>query len=632
MILLGCHDIRYGVGDMDILKNVSIEIKDNEHAALVGVNGAGKSTLFKIINGELRPDGGDVFTSKGLSVGYLEQNALFESDNTVWEEALDIFSELTAMEQKIIETEELLSKEKDVKILEDLSKKYLAMTEEFKIKGGYEYIKRISGILRGMSFSDSDFDLPVTKLSGGQKTRLAISKLLLTEPDLLLLDEPTNHLDIKTLSWFEGFLKSYKKAFLVVSHDRYFLDAVTTKTIELEGGSAKSYECSYTEYAARKKKDREVLQKHYENQQKEIARLEAFIEQQKRWNRERNIIAAESRQKAIDRMDKVDAPTRLPGKIRMSFESGMLSGNDVLDVANLSKEFENKPLFASLSFSIVRAQHVFLLGDNGVGKSTLFKMIEGREEISSGQVKFGTNVSVGYYDQELSDLNDNNNILDEVWESDEKADQTKIRNMLGSFLFSGEDVFKKIGVLSGGEKARVALCKLLLNKPNFLLLDEPTNHLDIEAREVLEDALAEYDGTIFSISHDRYFINKLSNRIIEMKDNGILDFNGNYEDFLRFTTTKDQPEDAEKENKNSISRENYLNEKQKLADERKRLRDLEKTEETITVLEQKIEQIDSEMVKDTVATDAARLIELTEEREQLENELNDCYERWESLS
>ena len=632
MILLGCRNIRYSVGDMDILKDVNIEIKDNEHAALVGVNGAGKSTLFKIINGELRPDEGDVFTSKGLTVGYLEQNALFESENTVWEEALDIFSELTAMEHKIMETEAELSKEKDVKILEELSKKYLTMTEEFKTKGGYEYIKRISGILRGMGFVDSEFDLPVVRLSGGQKTRLAISKLLLTEPDLLLLDEPTNHLDIKTLSWLEGFLKSYKKAFLVVSHDRYFLDVVTTKTIEIEGGSAKSYECNYTEYAARKKKDREVLQKHYEHQQKEIARLEAFIEQQKKWNRERNIIAAESRQKSIDRMEKIDAPTRLPGKIRMSFETAALSGNDVLDVKNLSKQFENKPLFSGISFALVRSQRVFLLGDNGVGKSTLFKMIEGRQEISGGQVKFGTNVSVGYYDQELSDLNDNNTILDEVWEADEKADQTRIRNMLGSFLFLGEDAFKKIGVLSGGEKARVALCKLLLNKPNFLLLDEPTNHLDIEAREVLEDALSEYDGTIFSISHDRYFINKLSTRIIEMKDNGILDFSGNYEDFLRFTNTNDQLEDTEKENKNSISRENYLNEKQKLATERKRQRDLEKTEETIEVLEKKIEDIDREMSKDAVATNAGRLIELTEERNELEKELNDFYEKWEALS
>jgi len=316
----------------------------------------------------------------------------------------------------------------------------------------------------------------------------------------------------------------------------------------------------------------------------------------------------------------------------MSFETAALSGNDVLDVKNLSKQFENKPLFSGISFALVRSQRVFLLGDNGVGKSTLFKMIEGRQEISGGQVKFGTNVSVGYYDQELSDLNDNNTILDEVWEADEKADQTRIRNMLGSFLFLGEDAFKKIGVLSGGEKARVALCKLLLNKPNFLLLDEPTNHLDIEAREVLEDALSEYDGTIFSISHDRYFINKLSTRIIEMKDNGILDFSGNYEDFLRFTNTNDQLEDTEKENKNSISRENYLNEKQKLATERKRQRDLEKTEETIEVLEKKIEDIDREMSKDAVATNAGRLIELTEERNELEKELNDFYEKWEALS
>ncbi len=634
MILLGCHQVSYHVGVEAILKSVTLEIQEGEHAALVGVNGAGKSTLFKIIMGTYQKDGGDVFCAKNLSIGYLEQNALFESDKTVWDEALDIFAPLVAMEEKIMALEQELSREKNVDALEEISKKYLALTEEFKKQGGYEYQKRIGSILRGMGFSEAAFDLPVHHLSGGQKTRLAIAKLLLKEPDLLLLDEPTNHLDIQTLSWLEDFLKSYKKAFLVVSHDRYFLDAVTTKTIELLGGEAKTYSCSYTEYAARRKKDREVEQKHYENQQREIARQEAIIEQQRRFNRQRNIVMAESRLKALDRMEKIEAPQKLPGKMRLHFETAALSGNDVLSVQNLAKSFPDKVLFSDISFSVVRGQHVFLLGDNGVGKSTLFKMIEGREEKNAGTVHLGANVSVGYYDQELNDLNEENSILDEVWNENPRATQTQIRNLLGSFLFRDDDVFKKISVLSGGEKARVALCKLLMNRPNLMLLDEPTNHLDIQAREVLEDALADYDGTIFAISHDRYFINKLATRILNMTPNHIDNFMGNYEEFLSYQKKQTILEKEEEAENVSVSegRKNYQEEKKKQAALRKRERDLTKAEKKIEELEAKIEEIDGQMMREDVAYDSEKLCELSGEKERLEQELNETYELWETLS
>lgn len=633
MILLGCHDISYSIGVTAILKSVTMEIQDGEHAALIGVNGAGKSTLFQMIMGVYPADTGEIFTAKNLQIGYLEQNALFESDKTVWQEAMGIFAPLVTMEEKMIALEKSLSTEKNVDTLEEISKKYLSLSEEFKKQGGYEYQKRIGSILRGMGFDDLAFDLEVARLSGGQKTRLAIAKLLLTEPDLLLLDEPTNHLDIQTLSWLENFLKSYKKAFLVVSHDRYFLDAVTTKTIEIEGGKTKTYACSYTEYAARKKKDREVEQKHYENQQREIARQEAIIEQQRRFNRQRNIVAAESRQKALDRMEKVEAPTKLPGKMRLHFETAVLSGNDVLDVKNLSKKFPDKTLFSSLSFSLVRGQRVFLLGDNGVGKSTMFKMIEGREEKDGGTVHLGANVSVGYYDQELNDLNEDNTIIDEVWEEDPRATQTQIRHLLGSFLFCDEDVFKKISVLSGGEKARIALCKLLMNRPNLLLLDEPTNHLDIYSREVLEEALSEYDGTIFAISHDRYFINKLATRVLNMTPNHIQDFRGNYEEFLAYQQKKEEivlkeiPVEEINEGK-----WNYQQEKQQQAAERKRQRDLEKAEKAIAKLEKNLAELDQKMMQEDVACDAAKLMELSEQRSQLEKELNEEYALWESLS
>ncbi len=636
MIILSCNSLSWSVADTPILRDVSFVLKEGEHAALVGVNGAGKSTIFKLIRKEIKKDAGEIYLSGGIQIGYLEQNALPEGRKTVWEEAVEIFSGLAQMEEKLMELEAELNREKDVEKLEALSKKYTALQEEFKEKGGYEYIKRTGAILRGMGFLDSEFSLPSASLSGGQKTRLAIARLLLSEPDILLLDEPTNHLDIKTLNWLEAFLKTYKKAFLVISHDRYFLDSVTTKTIELEGGKTKTYECSYTQYVARKKEEREIQQKHFEQQQKEIARIEAIIEQQKRWNQERNYVTIRSKQKQIEHMEKIDAPEKLPDKMKLRFQTAVTSGNNVLEITGLTKGFETKRLFSDISFSLLRSERVFLLGDNGIGKSTLFKIIEGRLSPDSGNIRYGTNVSIGYYDQELSDLNEENTIIEEVWQEESQATQTRIRTLLGSFLFTGDDVYKKISVLSGGEKSRVSLCKLLLSNANLLLLDEPTNHLDIDSREVLENALEEYPGTIFAISHDRYFINKMATRILYMEADHVEDYKGNYEDFLEYRQRKAEQagsvKEIPKQAEVSETRQEYLNTKQARAAERKRARDLERTEAEIDQAEQELARIDEALAAPEHASDPDKLTELLQEREIQQAKLEELMNLWTSLS
>lgn len=634
MILLNCSNIALSFGTNTILENISFNVQEAEHVGLVGVNGAGKSTLFKIICGILQADDGEVYIAKGSKLGYLEQSSGLDSEASLWEEVLSTFRPLMDMERKLKDLEQRISMENSEPALSSLMKEYSNLSERFASSGGYEYNSRARGVLRGLGFSDGQFDLKVNTLSGGQKTRLSLGKLLLEEPDILLLDEPTNHLDIGAIEWLEDFLKSYRKAVLVISHDRFFLDMTTHKTIELENRQCKTYECNYTEYVRRKKIDREIQQRHYENQQREIARMEAFIEQQRRWNREKNIIAAESRQKAIDRMEKIDAPKNLPNKVRMQFKAGISSGNDVLFVENLTKEYPGKPLFKDINFDLRKDEKVFLLGPNGCGKSTILKIIAGRMEATEGSVEFGHKVKLGYYDQEQVELDKNNTIFDEVFEGNEKRGQTEVRNALASFLFTGEDVFKPISILSGGEKNRVALVKLMLSESNFMLLDEPTNHLDINSREILEEALQNFEGTILAVSHDRYFINKLATRILEMNKNELIDLEGNYSYFQEHKARlkKAEQQNASAEAKVTEAKQDYLSAKEEKARQRKLEKQLKDTESEIEQVEARLAAIETEMLSEEVASDHVKLGQLHEEQARLQTRLEELYALWGELT
>lgn len=633
MIILTCNNISLSFGTDKILDNVTFNIQQGEKAGLVGVNGAGKTTLFKLICGSLQQDTGEVFVAKGQKLGYLDQNSGLDSANTIWDELLKTYSDLIRAEERLKLLEKRISSEKDTEALDSLMKEYDNLMERFSREGGYEYNSRVRGILRGLGFDDSQFGLKVHSLSGGQKTRLALAKLLLEEPDILMLDEPTNHLDINALEWLEDFLKSYKKSIFVISHDRFFLDAVTGKTLEIENCECRTYSGNYSAYVRQKAVDREIQQKHFEQQQKEIARMEAFIEQQKKWNREKNIVAAESRQKAIDRIEKLNAPKKLPGKINIKFSSSMTSGNDVLFVENLSKEFPGKQLFNNISFDLKRNERTFLLGPNGCGKSTLLKILAGRLTQTSGNFEYGHKIILGYYDQELEDLDENETVLEEVWNADEKLTHTQIRNALAQFLFTGEDVYKPVNILSGGEKSRVALVKLMLSGANFLLLDEPTNHLDINSREALEESLQNFDGTILAVSHDRYFINKLAGRVMEMSSNILSDYRGDYIYYLEHR--KDPRNTFENGNSESImsaSKQERLGSKEEKARQRKLEKQLNDTEEEISKTEERLLSIDREMSDEKAQSDHILLTALLEEQETLKSRLDKLYETWTELT
>lgn len=629
MIVLNCNNVDFSYGTETILNNVSFSLQENDKVGLVGVNGAGKSTLFKLIIGELQQENGEIFISKDLNVSYLKQNSALNSDNTLWDELRDVFRELVEMEKSINRVEKEISSAKEQEKLESLMKEYSRLTERFSYLGGFEYNSRIRGVLRGLGFEEHEFDCKISILSGGQKTRLALAKVLLEEPDVLMLDEPTNHLDISAVEWLEDYLKSYKKCLFIISHDRYFLDSVTSRTIEMENCTSTVYNCNYSNYIKQKAVNREIQEKHYIQQQKEIARQEAYIEQQRRWNRERNIVAAESRQKALDRMEKVEKPSDLPSTIRMKFRQTITSGNDVLDVEGVSKSFDSKELFTNINFKVKRAERVFLLGPNGCGKSTLLKILSGRLKASSGRYSYGAKVNLGYYDQEMSDLDENNTVLDEVWSVDQKLIQSEVRTALGAFLFTGEDVFKKISVLSGGEKSRVAMLKLIFSDSNFIILDEPTNHLDINSREILEDALSDYEGTLLVVSHDRYFIDKLATRIIDIGTNPAIDCLGNYTYFTEHykknvaSVLKEQPVISEAKQSHMATKE-----------ERSRIRKLEKqlsdTEKAIEKTETRLKELEEEMVR--FATDHEKLLELNEEQQQAQNKLEELYEVWSEVT
>ena len=633
MIILSASDVSLSFGTDVILDRISLGVNEGDKIGIVGVNGAGKSLFMKILASVISPSDGEVFLAKDKTVGYLEQNTGFDSDKEMFEEMCLAFPKLVKWENRLSELETLMngSNNEDAHMM--YAKEYTTLEDNFKREGGYEYKSRISSMLQGLGFEKETHTRLINTLSGGQKTRLAIARLLLSEPDILMLDEPTNHLDIETVEWLEEYLKGYKKSIIVISHDRYFLDKITKKTFEVENHEGKLYGCPYTEYVKRKEEDRKIDEKHYNLQQKEIARLEAFIENQRKWNRERNIIAAESRMKAIDRMDKLEKPKDLPSNIRFRFEMGENGKcpDKMLEVTGLSKGYPGKQLFENVSFLLHGRDKMFILGQNGVGKSTMLKILCGKVGQDFGTFEYARGLSIGYYDQEHQGLDNSNTVIDELWSCFPNKTQTEIRSALAGFLFTSEDVFKKIEVLSGGEKARLTFAKLMLEKSDLLILDEPTNHLDAPSREVLEEALSGYDGTVLCVSHDRYFVKKLANRIFEMRTDGTFDFKGDYETFCEYKNKKlageSSLENAEKavtDNQNDYEKNKELRNKKKNAE-----RKLAETEKAIEDTEKAIE--DNLALQEEHSADYEKVSKLFAEAQELTDKLEALYSTWEEL-
>ncbi len=640
---ISVESLSWGRGTNIILENISFSLEEGDKLGIIGVNGCGKSTLFKLITGEYTPDSGNVFISKGKTIGILTQDGAFEESSLCGESVIEqmyaAFPELIRKEERIAELEKYLRENtvQDEKY-DSVTAEYTELYAKFISDGGMEFRGRCASILKKMGFPEEMQSLSVKALSGGQRTRLALAKQLCREPDILMLDEPTNHLDIETLAWLESFLSQYKKNVLIISHDRYFLDRITNKTLHIEHHHAKLYDGGYTKSMEQRKIDREIEERHYKNQQKEIARQEAYIAQQRAWNREKNIVAAESRQKALDRMVKLEAPKNDPRGIKMSFSVGGESGNDVLAVKNLSKAFDSKKLFSDISFLIKRREKVFIVGANGCGKSTLIKLLLGKLTPDSGWIETGYNVEIGYYDQENQNLDMRKTVLDELWDTYPNMTETEIRNTLAAFCFRGEDIFKQVSVLSGGERARLTLSKLILSKMNLLILDEPTNHLDISSREALEEALKSYDGTIITVSHDRYFIDKLATRIIEIApglgegdllDYGILHVGEGYDEFMRFRESRAERlgSTVESASQNNVSEEKqqYIERKKSRSDDRREQKRLERLKKEAEALEAELEENEAELYGDA-ATDYKRAAELEERRNEIEERLLEIYE------
>ncbi len=620
-----------------ILDKITFGLNGGDRLGVVGVNGAGKSLLFKIICGEVRPESGSVNFSKDMKVAYLEQNASFESKNAIYDEMLLAFPNLVEDEKRLeeLQCEMLASENSDEKTHMRLAGEYTRLEESFRKNGGYEYKSRIRSMLCALGFDEERQKLPIDTLSGGQKTRLALARTLLAEPDILMLDEPTNHLDIPSVEWLENYLAGYKKTLLVISHDRYFLDKVTNKTFEIENTEGKLYNLSYSGFVKQKEKDREIDERHYKNQRREIERMEAFIENQRRWNRERNIIAAESRMKAIERMDKLDKPKAAPESVSMSFTAGSreLLSDNILEVSSLSKAYGEKKLFEDVSFILHGKERMFLFGENGVGKSTMLKILSGNLSQDSGSFEYISKIKIGYYDQEHQGLNPQNTVLEELWNEYPEKKQSEIRGALARFLFKAEDVFKEVAVLSGGEKARLTFAKMMLDELNLLILDEPTNHLDAATREVLEDAIIGYNGTVIAVSHDRYFINKLATRILELRHDGYFDYKGGYEDFCEYKKSRQtegvQNAKAEDETEKN-GKNDYIKGKQEKSRRRKAEKQLADAERGIAECEERLKEIDSEM--EEAGSDYVKTAALYEEQDALHAKLDEYYELWDKAS
>lgn len=636
-MVLSCQNISKSYGTDEILKKVSFGIEANEKAAIVGINGAGKSTLLKIMMQEIQADEGEVILAKDKTIGYLAQYQDVSGHRTIKEEVLEAKKELIEMEERLRKMESLMN-ELSGEELEHHLNAYHKLNEEFELAGGYAYKSEVTGILKGLGFLEEEFDKKMESLSGGQKTRVSLGKLLVTKPDVLLLDEPTNHLDIESIRWLEGFLMNYKGAVVIVSHDRYFLDRVVTKVVELFQHKATVFLGNYSEYAKKKAKVREDLLKQYYNQQREIKHQEEVITKLRSFNREKSIRRAESREKMLDKIERIEKPTEENTDIKIVLEPNVVSGNDVLTVEHLSKSYPSRHLFSDLSFEIKRGERVALIGNNGTGKTTILKIINQLIEADAGSATLGSNVSIGYYDQEHQVLSHEKTIFEEISDDYPNLTQTQIRNVLAAFLFTEDDVFKRIADLSGGERGRVSLAKLMLSDANFLILDEPTNHLDITSKEILESALNQYTGTVFFVSHDRYFINKTATRIIELTGETLVNYIGNYDyylekrDELTEKFVKKPEEAAQTVEKDSEQKTDWKAQKAKQAQIRKIENALKKAEDEIAFLEGEIEQIDTECAKPENATNSAKLGELTTKQNQYKERLETLYEEWENLS
>ncbi|ABK62474.1 ribosomal protection-like ABC-F family protein [Clostridium novyi] len=636
MIVLSCKNLKKSYGIDEILKNITFNIDEGERVGLVGANGAGKSTLFKILTKTLDYDSGDLFLDKNKKVGYLSQHLSLDSENSIYDEALLVFQDLIDMENKLALLEQEMNKPYDPsnadyhnKVIKD----YTNLSELYNNRGGYLYKAEIGKVLKGLGFTEEHYDKSINILSGGQKTRVALCKLLLSNPDILLLDEPTNHLDLDAIEWLEEYLKGYKGTIIIISHDRFFLDCITTKTFELINGKLDVYNGNYTAFIDLKKKAYEEKLKAYNLQQAEIKRQEEIIERYRSFNREKSIRAAESRQKALDKVERLDSPTNDKKMHKFKFEAKIKSGNDVLYAENLSKRYEDKLLFENLNLDIKRGEHVALIGENGRGKTTLFKILMDKIKQDEGTFSLGKNVFIGYYDQEQSNLDPNKTIIDEVWDDFPKMTTTEIRNVLAAFLFTGDDVFKKVEKLSGGEKCRINLLKIILSKSNFLLLDEPTNHLDIMSREALEDAIMDYDGTVLVISHDRYFLNKVVEKIHELNIDGIKTYLGNYSYYVEKKKNPfrfQQLEEAQGKTKTQIQTEKKKKREEAKIEKQKKLK-VKNLEQSIADLEKNIEDLQQKLCLEEIYSDPVKSEEVNKELLDKETELEQLYEQWEEM-
>lgn len=637
-MILSCQNISKAFNDKKILEHISFHIEDYEKAAIVGINGAGKTTLLRIIVGELSADEGMSTLSKDKTLGYLAQNDAVDTSNTIYDELLSVKQELIDLERQIRDCE-LAMQSKEGDELEALMKQYANLTHAFETGDGYAYKSELVGVLKGLGFEEKEFSKPVSTLSGGQKTRIALGKLLLKKPDLIILDEPTNHLDMGSIAWLETYLTNYKGAVIIVSHDRFFLDRIATKIIEIDQTRATTFSGNYSAYAVKKEQLRIAAMNAYLNQQREIKHQEEVIEKLRSFNREKSIKRAESREKMLDKIDVLERPTEVRADMRLKLIPRIVSGNDVLTVENLSKSYDSLLLFQDVSFEIKRGEHVAVIGDNGTGKTTLLKILNQLVPADSGVFRLGTKVEIGYYDQEHHVLHGEKTLFEEISDDYPTLTNTEIRNTLAAFLFTGDDVFKRINDLSGGERGRVSLAKLMLGNANFLILDEPTNHLDILSKEILEDALNSYEGTVLYVSHDRYFINKTAHRILDLTGHTFVNYIGNYDYYLEKCSvhmTASSPAQAAShvtsKRPESEIKQDWKAQKVEQARIRKKENDLKKCEARIAGLEARNTEIDTEMSDPAIGTQAARLQELTREREANDTELEKLYEEWEALA
>lgn len=669
-MILSCSNISKSFGTDSILNHVSFHIEEREKAAVVGINGAGKSTLLKIIVGELAPDEGSVVIAKGKTLGYLAQHQDLDSGRTIYDELLEVKRPIIEMEERL-RTLEVNMKRSQGEELESLYQTYSRLSHEFELANGYAWKSEITGVLKGLGFLEEEFSKPVSTLSGGQKTRVSLGKLLLSKPDIILLDEPTNHLDMESIAWLENYLLNYQGTVVIVAHDRYFLERVVTKVVELDNGSSTVFQGNYSAYSEKKAMLRASILKAYLNQQQEIKHQEEVITKLRSFNREKSIKRAESREKLLNKIERIEKPTEVNDAMNITLEPDIVSGNDVLTVRGLTKGFDGQTLFSDVDFEIKRGERIAIIGNNGTGKTTILKIINGILAADAGEIRLGSRVHIGYYDQEHHVLHSEKTLFQELSDTYPNMNNTQIRNVLAAFLFTGDDVFKLIGDLSGGEKGRVSLAKLMLSEANFLILDEPTNHLDITSKEILENALTHYTGTVLYVSHDRYFINKTATRILDLTHNTLVNYIGNYDYYLEKRDTMEQlfsasPAASSKPSENnsqaaafaasgpvnaaslpwsgdrgnasssdsgdSSGKTDWKQQKEEQARLRKRQNELKKTEDAIHQLETRDGEIDSLLCQEDVFSDVAKLMELNAEKQSIAGQLEELYEKWEELA